>query len=210
MAEPTYYVFDGYNLMRAAAIESRDELVDRLAGFVALRGARGVVVFDGVGEDRELGPLDVRFAEHADDLVERIAAERRGRRARRGRLIGRRDSRDGRPLGRAAFVQLVRTRAGGGAPAAAEPGRTLEGRGRARSRDAREARALATRPLGLGLEDLRLEAERRRVHEEQPGRLVARIRVPEQLTAGHDPGIARLELVLSSDSVSIRSRPESR
>ena len=79
MAEPTYYIFDGYNLMRAAAIESRDELVDRLAGFVALRGARGVVVFDGVGEDRELGPLDVRFAEHADDLVERIAAERRSR-----------------------------------------------------------------------------------------------------------------------------------
>jgi predicted RNA-binding protein with PIN domain len=78
VAEPTYYVFDGYNLMRAGDIESRDELVDRLAGFVALRGARGVVVFDGVGGDRRLGPLEVRFAEHADDLVERIAAERRG------------------------------------------------------------------------------------------------------------------------------------
>jgi predicted RNA-binding protein with PIN domain len=77
VAEPTFYVFDGYNLMRAGDIESRDELVDRLAGFVALRGARGVVVFDGVGADRRLGPLEVRFAEHADDLVERLAAERR-------------------------------------------------------------------------------------------------------------------------------------
>jgi predicted RNA-binding protein with PIN domain len=78
MPDPTLYVFDGYNLMRAAHVESREELVDRLAGFVALRGARGVVVFDGVGEERRLGPLEVRFAEHADDLVERIAAERRG------------------------------------------------------------------------------------------------------------------------------------
>lgn len=78
MPEPTYYVFDGYNLMRAAGVESREALVDDLASFVARRGARGVVVFDGVGEDRRLGPLEVRFAPHADDLVERLAAERRG------------------------------------------------------------------------------------------------------------------------------------
>ena len=36
------YVFDGYNLLHAGAGDSRDELVDRLAGFVARsRGARG-------------------------------------------------------------------------------------------------------------------------------------------------------------------------
>jgi predicted RNA-binding protein with PIN domain len=77
MPEPTLYVFDGYNLLHAGTM-SRDELVDRLAGFVALRGARGVVVFDGVGEERRVGPLEVRFAKHADQLIERLAAERRG------------------------------------------------------------------------------------------------------------------------------------
>ena len=44
---------------------------------MALRGARGVVVFDGVGEDATLGPLEVRFAPDADAVLERIAAERR-------------------------------------------------------------------------------------------------------------------------------------
>jgi predicted RNA-binding protein with PIN domain len=36
-------------------------------------------VFDGVGEDVSIGPLAVRFAAHADDLLERLAAEHRGR-----------------------------------------------------------------------------------------------------------------------------------
>ncbi len=71
------YLFDGYNLLHAGVAPSRDELVDRLAGFVALRGARGVVVFDGAGEERRVGPLEVRFAAHADELIERLAAERR-------------------------------------------------------------------------------------------------------------------------------------
>jgi predicted RNA-binding protein with PIN domain len=75
--EPSLYVFDGYNLMHASGVETREALVDGLSGFVALRGARGIVVFDGVGEERRLGPLEVRFAEHADDLIERIVAERR-------------------------------------------------------------------------------------------------------------------------------------
>ena len=77
MPEPTFYVFDGYNLLHAAAATSRDELTDRLSGFLALRGTRGVVVFDGVGEERVLGPLSVRFAAHADELIERLTAERR-------------------------------------------------------------------------------------------------------------------------------------
>lgn len=77
MAEPTFFVFDGYNLMHAAGSASRDDLVDRLAGYVALRGAHGVVVFDGVGDARTVGPLEVRFAEHADELIERLVAERR-------------------------------------------------------------------------------------------------------------------------------------
>jgi len=78
MADPTLYLFDGYNLLHAAGNPSRDELVDTLASFVAVRGAKGVVVFDGVGEERAIGPLSVRFSAHADDVLERLAAENRG------------------------------------------------------------------------------------------------------------------------------------
>jgi predicted RNA-binding protein with PIN domain len=77
VAEPTLYLFDGYNLLHAGDFEDVRELTDRLASFVALRGARGVVVFDGVGEERDLGPLQVRYAAHADALIERLAAEHR-------------------------------------------------------------------------------------------------------------------------------------
>jgi predicted RNA-binding protein with PIN domain len=77
VGEPTLYLFDGSNLFHAGGFADRDELVDRLASFVALRGARGVVVFDGHGSERELGALAVRYAAHADDLLERLAAEHR-------------------------------------------------------------------------------------------------------------------------------------
>jgi predicted RNA-binding protein with PIN domain len=75
--EPTLYLFDGYNLLHQAAFDGPDELTDLLASFVALRGARGVLVWDGAGADRELGPLSVRWAPHADTLLERLAAEHR-------------------------------------------------------------------------------------------------------------------------------------
>jgi predicted RNA-binding protein with PIN domain len=54
-------------------------VVDTLASFVAMRGARGVVVFDGVGADADRGPLEVRYAVHADAMLERLAAENRNR-----------------------------------------------------------------------------------------------------------------------------------
>lgn len=79
MADPTLYLFDGYNLLHAGAFSDRDELVDTLASFVAGRGVRGVLVFDGVGEERDIGPLSVRYAAHADDVLERLAAENRTR-----------------------------------------------------------------------------------------------------------------------------------
>jgi predicted RNA-binding protein with PIN domain len=78
LAEPTLYLFDGYNLLHAGAFDDPRELRDRLASFVALQGARGVLVFDGVGADETHGPLEVRFAEHADAMLERLAAEHRG------------------------------------------------------------------------------------------------------------------------------------
>jgi predicted RNA-binding protein with PIN domain len=77
VADPTLYLFDGYNLLHAGSFSDRDELVDTLASFVAGRGVRGVVVFDGVGEERSIGPLQIRFTAHADDLLERLAAENR-------------------------------------------------------------------------------------------------------------------------------------
>jgi predicted RNA-binding protein with PIN domain len=77
VAEATLYLFDGYNLLHAGVFADARELVDALASFVAMRGARGVVVFDGVGEDATYGPLEVRYAPDADTLIERLAAERR-------------------------------------------------------------------------------------------------------------------------------------
>jgi predicted RNA-binding protein with PIN domain len=77
--DPTLYLFDGYNLLHAGSYRGVDQLVDELASFVALQGARGVVVFDGVGEDVTRGPLEVRYAAHADTLLERLAAEHRDR-----------------------------------------------------------------------------------------------------------------------------------
>ena len=77
MAEPTLYLFDGHNLLHAGSFSGQRELTDALASFVALRGARGVLVWDGVGSDAEIGPLSVRYAAHADALLERLAAERR-------------------------------------------------------------------------------------------------------------------------------------
>jgi predicted RNA-binding protein with PIN domain len=77
MPDPTLYLFDGFNVLRASELEDLPSLVDRLASFVALQGARGVVVFDGVGEELDVGPLAVRFAAHADELLEKLAAEHR-------------------------------------------------------------------------------------------------------------------------------------
>jgi predicted RNA-binding protein with PIN domain len=75
--DPTLYLFDGFNLLHASGFADPRELTDKLASFVAERGARGVLVFDGSGEDLSYGPLEVRFAEHADSLLERLAAENR-------------------------------------------------------------------------------------------------------------------------------------
>jgi predicted RNA-binding protein with PIN domain len=79
VAEPTLYLFDGYNLLHAGDFADARELRDRLASFVAVRGARGVLVFDGEGADEDHGPLAVRYARNADSLLERLAAEHRDR-----------------------------------------------------------------------------------------------------------------------------------
>jgi len=77
MAEPTVYLFDGFNLLHAGSFRDVREVEDTLASFVAMKGARGVVVFDGEGRDARKGPLEVRYAKHADALLERLASELR-------------------------------------------------------------------------------------------------------------------------------------
>jgi hypothetical protein len=61
VAEPTLYLFDGFNLLHAGGFESPDQLRDLLAGWVAGKGARGVLVFDGHGPDEMHGRLEVRW-----------------------------------------------------------------------------------------------------------------------------------------------------
>jgi predicted RNA-binding protein with PIN domain len=75
--DPTLYLFDGFNLLHVGGFKDSRELTDKLASFVAVKGARGVLVFVGCGEDQRYGPLQVRFAEDADTLLERLAAEHR-------------------------------------------------------------------------------------------------------------------------------------
>jgi hypothetical protein len=75
--DPTLYLFDGFNLLHAAGFADPRELRDRLASFVALKGARGVLVVAGAGADEDVGPLSVRWAPNADTLLERLAARHR-------------------------------------------------------------------------------------------------------------------------------------
>jgi len=75
------WLFDGFNVLHAGPWEDVRELRDALASFVALRGAKGIVVFDGVGDEGTFGPLEVLYAEHADQELERLAADNRAKRA---------------------------------------------------------------------------------------------------------------------------------
>jgi predicted RNA-binding protein with PIN domain len=78
VSEPTLYLFDGFNLLHAGGFGSPEELRDLLASWVAAQGARGILVFDGQGTNERHGPLEVRWAQDADALLERLAAEHRG------------------------------------------------------------------------------------------------------------------------------------
>jgi predicted RNA-binding protein with PIN domain len=122
------YLFDGYNILHAGEFADRRELVDALASFVAVRGARGVVVFDGVGEDAAYGPLEVRFASPADPVLERLAAEHRqaeevwvvsSDRAIRGTA-----GQETRRLSSNMFVRELAADRRGGPPSTTAPGRS--------------------------------------------------------------------------------------
>ena len=135
MAE-TLYLFDGYNLLHAGGFAEPQALVDRLAGFVAVRGARGVVVFDGEGADATYGALEVRYAKTADHLLERLAAEHRDAEGGDPGLHDR-AIRDTAGLDvRKVFSRGLRSRAADQPERRAPEGRRRPGRGCARGRDA--------------------------------------------------------------------------
>jgi predicted RNA-binding protein with PIN domain len=77
--DTTLYLFDGYNLLHAGSYRDPRELIDALAGFVAMEGSRGILVFDGVGQNTKVGRLEIRYADDADTALERLAAEHRVR-----------------------------------------------------------------------------------------------------------------------------------
>jgi predicted RNA-binding protein with PIN domain len=144
--DPTLYLFDGYNLLHAGEYAERQDLVDRLASFVAFRGARGVVVFDGVGEDHAYGSLAVRFAQPADQLLERLAAEHR--RTERvllvssDRAIRETAGQEVRKVGSSDFMSdLGEEPSGGVAPAGSKVGDSVGGETRRRLDEWRRRRA---------------------------------------------------------------------
>ena len=83
MAEPTLYLFDGFNLLHAGGFGRPAELRDVLASFVAMQGARGIVVFDGPAPTSSSARSRCARRAHADTLLERLAAEHRATRASR-------------------------------------------------------------------------------------------------------------------------------
>jgi predicted RNA-binding protein with PIN domain len=144
--DPTLYLFDGYNLLHAGEYAERQELVDQLASFVALRGARGVVVFDGVGEDHAYGSLAVRFAQPADQLLERLAAEYRSSErvllVSSDRAIRETAGQEVRKVGSADFMSgLGGESAGGVAPPGSKLGDSVGGETRRRLEEWRRRRA---------------------------------------------------------------------
>ena len=115
------YLFDGWNLLHGGGFESADSLVDALAGYVAREGARGVVVFDGVGPDRAIGALEIRHHENADTLLERLAVEERDRGGEvtlvsSDRLIRETAGQDVRRRGSADFAAELGAASSAGAP----------------------------------------------------------------------------------------------
>ena len=101
-----------------------------------------MVVFDGVGPDREIGRLAVRYAPDADTVLERIALERRGSEAIQlvtsDQTIRMTSGQEVRKRGSEPFLAELTSP---GAPR----GRLEQGCRPARRRDARTARASASR-----------------------------------------------------------------
>ncbi len=81
MAEPTLYLFDGYNLLHAGSFDGPTELIDRSRASSAHRVRAAILVFDGAGQDRADRPARGPLRRERRRALERLAAEHRGREA---------------------------------------------------------------------------------------------------------------------------------
>jgi predicted RNA-binding protein with PIN domain len=84
MADPVF-IIDGDNVVHARGPvtdheRSREALVADVSGWAARSGVRAVVVLDGHGGDRRIGPCHVRYSrrETADTVIERLAYREAG------------------------------------------------------------------------------------------------------------------------------------
>ena len=150
VAEPTLYLFDGHNLLHAGDFGGVPSSSTRLrASSRCTRRARCRRLRRG-GEEREIGPLSVRYAR----ARRRRARAARGRapveRARLPRLVGRGGARRRRAR------RCESSRRGSSSPnSRREPHRSQSSEGagvasgQARPRDARAARAASPRRVGM-------------------------------------------------------------
>ena len=141
LAEPTLYLFDGFNLLHAGDYRGVEQLVDELASFVALQGrarSRRLRRARPGRAARAAGSALRAGRRHADR-----AAGRRAPRSRVGlpRLLRPDDPRDVGPRGAEALLEDLPPRPGRSEPAGASAG---PARGPARRRNALAARASAT------------------------------------------------------------------
>ena len=148
MSDPTLYLFDGYNLLHAGRFAGRARARRRARELRRRAAARAaIVVFDGAGDDAELGPLAVRFAPDADTLLERLAAEHRARERVLARLLRRdRLGTAGREVAKLSSQTFLRDLAPGRSSAS---GRRAARR-QARRDDARPPRAAPARRVTSG------------------------------------------------------------
>ena len=79
MADPTLYLFDGHNLLHAGGFADPRELAtcSRAGSRPRVRGACSSSTVSG--RTRRAAPLEVRFVDNADSLIERLASENRSR-----------------------------------------------------------------------------------------------------------------------------------
>ena len=111
LAEPTLYLFDGYNLLHAGRSTIRASSSTGSRASSRCSGARGVVVFDGVGEERVARPARgaLRRARRRAAGAARRRAPRRARRSASSRPTRPSAARPGRRCRSAAREPSCRT-----------------------------------------------------------------------------------------------------
>ena len=111
VTDPTLYLFDGFNVLRAAGLEDPAR-ADRPARALRRReGARGVFVFDGDRRGAGARPVGGSFRRGRRLVLERLAAENRDKERVLPRLVRLCGARDLRAGGGEALVESVRRRA---------------------------------------------------------------------------------------------------